>query len=215
MRLFGGKEPPKDPKAVAKDAQKSLGKEVRDLDREVRRIELEEKKALDQVKQAAKRGDDKTARMLANNVMQLRKTRDRLLQTKGAASGMKHKVQAMSATQTLAKAMHTQATVMAQMNKQMDPAAIARQAALLERESAKAELVDEALESCMEGLDGDDMEDQVDAEVAKVLEELAVDVGGQLPAVAARTLPAAQAAQPPHASEEAEVDRLMAELSVR
>ena len=78
----------------APDPGKQMKKELktgqRDLDREQRRLEREEQKIITEIKQAAKRNEEKTVRVLAKNLTQIRKQKERLMLMKGNMKGMEY-----------------------------------------------------------------------------------------------------------------------------
>jgi len=206
MNPFKKTEKP-DVAQVAKEGERALKKEGRGLDRELARLEAEEQKVLREIKDLARKGDTKSAKIMAKNVVAIRATKSRLIGVKGHTRAMESKMVQMKCNAALTGVVAKQLKVMQQVNAAMSPQEVARQAALLQRESAKQELIDECMNDMFEGMDEDDMELEADMEVNKVLDELAIDVGGQLPSVPGQALPAARQ------SNDAEMDRLLAQLS--
>src|SRR5688572_7301731 len=121
-KLFGKEKPTM--KQTIRENKRDLEREGRGMDRERQNLQMQEKKVQAEIKQALKRGDETTARMLAKQVVNIRKQEQRLMGMKGHTQSMSHKQTAMGATVTMTNAMKTSANVMGKMNKQMDNAEV-------------------------------------------------------------------------------------------
>lgn len=80
--LAGWFSPPPDPAEQMKKWKMELIKQQRQLDHEIRGIELEEAKVKKQIKDAAKRNDTTVARTLAKELVRSRKSKERLYTSK-------------------------------------------------------------------------------------------------------------------------------------
>lgn len=80
--LAGWFSPPPDPAEQMKKWKMELIKQQRQLDHEIRGIELEEAKVKKQIKDAAKRHDDAVAKTLAKELIRSRKAKERLYTSK-------------------------------------------------------------------------------------------------------------------------------------
>ena len=80
--LAGFFSPPPDPAEQMKKWKMELIKQQRQLDHEIRGIELEEAKVKRQIKDAAKRNDNVVARTLAKELVRSRKSKERLYTSK-------------------------------------------------------------------------------------------------------------------------------------
>lgn len=74
--------PPPDPEVQMKKWKMELIKQQRNIDHEIRGIELEEAKVKRQIKDAAKRNDAVVARTLAKELVRSRKAKERLYKSK-------------------------------------------------------------------------------------------------------------------------------------
>ena len=67
-----------------------LRKNTRDMDREHRKLQMEEKKAMAEVKKLSNAGQPAAAKMMAKNVVQLRKQQEKMVKAKAQLSGVQN-----------------------------------------------------------------------------------------------------------------------------
>eukprot|EP00397_Hematodinium_sp_SG-2012_P065927 GEMP01097211.1.p1 GENE.GEMP01097211.1~~GEMP01097211.1.p1 ORF type:complete len:206 (+),score=57.25 GEMP01097211.1:105-722(+) len=205
MTLFGKSTPKPTAKEQCRQMKRDLNKEKRSVDRDILGMEREEKKLLTDIKTAAKKGDDHQAKLLAKQIVQLRKTRERMQQTNARLGGIQAQATNMQATAALGETLKTTTGIMTQMNKQMNIPELQETMKQMQQEHARAEMKDEMITDMFDMMDPDDMEDEMDGEVGKVMDELALDAMGKVP-----ILRQAQATS----SAEADLDKRLADLNV-
>uniref|UniRef100_A0A7S3BP32 Charged multivesicular body protein 3 n=1 Tax=Prasinoderma singulare TaxID=676789 RepID=A0A7S3BP32_9VIRI len=210
--LFGGKKP--NPKEQVRKWQSELRKEQRAVDRQIRDIERTRKSVEKDVRAAAKRGDTKSCRILAREMVRAKSTVARLYTNKANLNSVGLKLGEQLATVSAVGHLEKSASVMAAMSKLMNQGEMAKSLAEMSREMMKAGVIEEMVNDGIESaLDEEDLEEEADAEVAKVLADVAGDMLKDLPGmesvaslVQAKEEPAAQ-------QEEEEMDGLRERLA--
>ncbi|KAH9508673.1 Charged multivesicular body protein 2b [Bulinus truncatus] len=179
MAGFFSKKPTVQEQIRAND--RVLRKQTRDLDRDRGALEREEKKLEAEIKKAAKAGNKQAATILAKQLIALRKqkTKSYAMGSKISSIGMQQKV--MHSNVKMANAMATTTKTMTQMNKTMDPMKTAAVMKDFERESAKMGMTEEMIEDTLDDIlteSGD--EEEQDAIVNRVLDEIGIEISGKL-----------------------------------
>merc|ERR1711957_97235 len=86
----------------------------------------------------------------------------------------------MAATMRMASAMEKSSEVMAQMNSLVKCGEVADTMKEMSREMFKAGLIDEVMDDAMADMDGEEMEEEAEAEMDKVLESCALDAAARM-----------------------------------
>jgi len=171
MPLF--KKP--DPVEKAREWKRELQKEMRSLEREVYSIEREEKKVKLQIKQAAKQNDTTTAKMLARELVRSRKAKERIYKSRAELHSVQMALQQNIATIKVAGAMQRSAEIMAGMNNLIKLPQLHSTMMKLGMEMQKAGLIEEIISDTLD-MDDDEVEDEANEEVDKVLLEISSEV---------------------------------------
>ena len=87
MGLFG-KSKPADPKALVNEWTKKIRKESYGLDRQIRQIQRQEQVAIRSIKEASKKGDTASAKILAREVVHSRKAVSKIYTAKANLSSV-------------------------------------------------------------------------------------------------------------------------------
>jgi division protein CdvB (Snf7/Vps24/ESCRT-III family) len=167
--FFGKKEKPM--RQVIRENKRDLDKEGRGMDRERQNLQMQEKKIQAEIKQAIKRGDEGTARLLAKQIVGIRKQEQRLLGMKGNMQAMGHKQTAMGATVTMTNAMKTSANVMGKMNKQLDNAEVMKVMQEFSKQNEMMGMKEEMMDDTIDSIFDDDA-DEADEAVDQIYDEL-------------------------------------------
>ncbi|GAB4817674.1 hypothetical protein N2152v2_004720 [Parachlorella kessleri] len=214
MKNLFSKKP--DVRETVKSSQRTIGRNVRDIERELLTLKREEQQLVKQIKDAANKNNVAGAKLLAKQLVRLRGQQTKLQMSIASLRGVSTSVVTAAATTTVGtsmahatKAMQAVGTAanLPQMHKNMQQ--FAQENARMEMAS---EMMDDALEST---LDGDEVEDETNELVDQVLAGIGIDVAGQMASapkqrVAARQQQQQQANQAAPASEE---DELIARLT--
>ena len=203
MGLFG-KTP--EPKEQVSEWCKKLRKESNQIDRQINGIRREEAKVTKSLKDAAKKGDKDVCKILAKEVVHSRKTVNKLYCAKANINSIQMQMKGQLATIKVAGSLQKSAEVMKTMQQLVKLPEIQKTMMEMSREMMKAGIIEEMMEDTMESItDADDMEEEANEEIDKVLYELTAGKLGEAPAAVKDTLPA-PVAEPEVADEESEDD---------
>ena len=193
--------------------QSELRKEQRAVDRQIRDIERTRKSVEKDVRAAAKRGDTKSCRILAREMVRAKSTVARLYTNKANLNSVGLKLGEQLATVSAVGHLEKSASVMAAMSKLMNQGEMAKSLAEMSREMMKAGVIEEMVNDGIESaLDEEDLEEEADAEVAKVLADVAGDMLKDLPGMES-VASLVQAKEEPAAQQEEEMDGLRERLA--
>ena len=213
MGLFG-KSP--DPKEQVSEWTKKLRKESNQIDRQINGIRREEAKVTKSLKDAAKKGDKDVCKVLAKEVVHSRKTVNKLYAAKANINSISMQMKGQLATLKVAGSLQKSTEVMKTMQQLVRLPEIQKTMMEMSREMMKAGIIEEMLEDTMESItDTDDMEQEADAEVDKILFELTAGKLGEAPSAVKDTLPAPAAATADPATEDDESEDDMEEMQQR
>ena len=213
MGLFG-KSP--DPKEQVSEWTKKLRKESNQIDRQINGIRREEAKVTKSLKDAAKKGDKDVCKVLAKEVVHARKTVNKLYAAKANINSISMQMKGQLATLKVAGSLQKSTEVMKTMQQLVRLPEIQKTMMEMSKEMMKAGIIEEMLEDTMESItDTDDMEQEADAEVDKILFELTAGKLGEAPSAVKDTLPAPAAATADPAAEDDESEDDMEEMQQR
>ncbi|KAF5301459.1 hypothetical protein FQA39_LY02188 [Lamprigera yunnana] len=200
--LFGKKVTPEE---LLRKNQRALNKAVRDLDREKMKMEQQEKKVIADIKKLAKEGQMDAVKIMAKDLVRTRKYVKKFMLMKANIQAVSLKIQTLRSQNAMAQAMKGVTKAMQSMNRQLNLPQIQKILQDFEKQSEimdmKEEMMNDAIDDAMEG---DDDEEETDAVVAQVFDELGLQLneelgnlpqtGGALPAKGQRQPAAAAAA---------------------
>ncbi|CAD5117169.1 DgyrCDS5971 [Dimorphilus gyrociliatus] len=156
-------------------------KAQRDLERDRGQLEKQEKQLQEEIKRAAKRGDKQTCNILAKQLIQMRKAKTRTYTAQSKVQVMTNQTKLMHTNVNVAQTMGKTAKTMSDVNKQMDP--MKTQAMLKEfsMQNAKMEMTDEMINDTLDDIMNDSAdEEEQDAVVNQVLDEIGIEISGQM-----------------------------------
>eukprot|EP00946_MAST-07B_sp_MAST-7B-sp1_P001742 g1742.t1 len=189
MMLFGGAK-----KMTLKEQtrkwRRDLRKESRKLDRQIRQSNMQEKKIQREIKKYAKRGERASLTILAKDLISGRRQRDRLHTAKAQLNSVSMQLQEQMCMAKVAGALQQSTGVMQAMSKVVRMPAVAEACQAMAREMSKAGIIQEMQEDMFEMLEPDDMEEEIEEEVNKVV----LDILGPLPEAEKTPLPTADGA---------------------
>ncbi|KAK1175184.1 charged multivesicular body protein 3-like isoform X3 [Acipenser oxyrinchus oxyrinchus] len=167
-----------------------MRKEMRVIDRQIRDIQREEEKVKRSVKDAAKKGQRDVCVILAKEVVQSRRAVNKLYASKAQMNSvqlsMKNQLSVLRVAGTLQKSTEVM-KVMHNLVKIPEIQATMRE---LSKEMTKAGIIEEMLEDTFEGMeDQDEMEEEAEMEVDKILFEITAGALGKAPSKVTDALP--------------------------
>jgi len=190
MGLFG-KSQEKNPKDMVNEWSHKIRKEGYQLDRQIRAIKREEEKVKISLKEAAKKGDKGVCTILAKEIVRARKAIAKIHTSKAHLNSIQLQMKNQLATLRVAGSLQKSTEVMQAMQSLISVPEVAATMRDLSREMMRAGIIEEMLEETMGTLeDQDELEEEAQEEVDKVLWELTAGQLGQAPAAVTDTLPA-------------------------
>ena len=115
MGLFG-KSKPADPGALVKEWSKAIRKEGYGLDRQIRQIQRQEQAAIRSIKEASKKGDSASAKILAKEVVHSRKAVSKIYTAKANLNSVDMQMKAQAAQIRVSGSLSKSADVMKAMH---------------------------------------------------------------------------------------------------
>jgi len=176
--LFGKKMTPDE---MLRKNQRALNKAMRDLDREKMKMEQQEKKIIADIKKLAKEGQMDAVKIMAQDLVRTRRYTKKFMLMKANIQAVSLKIQTLKSQNTMAQAMKGVTKAMQNMNRQLNLPQIQKILHEFEKQSEimdmKEEMINEHIDDAMED-EGD--EEETDAVVSQVLDELGLQLNDQL-----------------------------------
>jgi len=176
--LFGKRLTPDE---ILRKNQRALNRAMRDLDREKMKMEQQEKKIIADIKKLAKEGQIDAVKIMALDLVRTRRYTKKFMLMKANIQAVSLKIQTLKSQNTMAEAMKGVTKAMANMNRQLNLPQIQKILHEFEKQSEimdmKEEMINEHIDDAMED-EGD--EEESDAIVGQVLDELGLQLGDQL-----------------------------------
>lgn len=154
---------------------------MRDLDRERAKMEQQEKKVIADIKKLAKDNQMDAVKIMAKDLVRTRRQVRKFMLMKANIQAVSLKIQTLKSQNTMAQAMKGVSKAMSNMNRQMNMPQIQQILHEFEKQSEimdmKEEMINDVIDDAMED-EGD--EEESDAVVAQVLDELGLQLTDQL-----------------------------------
>mmetsp|Transcript_24446 Transcript_24446/g.50987 ORF Transcript_24446/g.50987 Transcript_24446/m.50987 type:complete len:221 (+) Transcript_24446:28-690(+) len=187
------------PEEAAKAAKKEVRSSQRDIDKEMRELERNEKKVMVDIKKRAKvaaNNNDSTLRTLASQLVQIRSQKEKLLKARAQLGGMGMKASAMKTQVAMSKAIGSVASTMKVANDSMNLANMSASVAEFAKQQEKMDLSEEMMNDALaDAFDGDGVEEEADEITGQVLAELGLQLDGQMVDAPTSKLPVAEKEQ--------------------
>ncbi|KAH9482705.1 Charged multivesicular body protein 3 [Psilocybe cubensis] len=152
--------------------QAKLRAESRQLDREMRQLDMATNKARQSVKQLAAKGDVKSAKLLAREVVRSNKQKDRLSVSKARLGSIGTQLSQQMAMIKVTGSLQKSTEIMKLSNALIKLPQISQTMREMSMEMTKAGIMEEMLEDTLDMDEDEEIEEEADAEVDKVLFEL-------------------------------------------
>ncbi|XP_039287599.1 charged multivesicular body protein 3 [Nilaparvata lugens] len=215
MGLFG-KSGPTDPKEQVNEWCHKIRKEGYQLDRQIRAIQREEEKVKRSLKEAAKKGDKSVCIVLAKEVVRARKAINKIYTSKAHLNSIQMQMKNQLATLRVAGSLQKSTEVMQAMQRLIKVPEVAATMREMSKEMMRAGIIEEMLEDTMSSIeDPEEMEEEAQEEVDKVLWELTAGALGQAPAAVTDNLPAGASRDAAAASIDVDDEQELEEMQSR
>lgn len=175
-------KPKPNPQQQLRDWQRRLRQECRNIERQIRDIQREERNVQKAIKDAAKRNDMGSAKALAKEIVQSRKTVNRLHENKAQLNSISmHLGESVAIARTVGH-LSKSAEVMKLVNNLMKAPEVAVTMQEFSKEMTKAGVIEEFVNDAVDtALDSEDIEEEIEEEVDKVLTAIAGETAAELP----------------------------------
>mmetsp|Transcript_25578 Transcript_25578/g.89139 ORF Transcript_25578/g.89139 Transcript_25578/m.89139 type:complete len:229 (-) Transcript_25578:963-1649(-) len=207
----------RDPAKQVKQWTRNMRKEENRIDREIRALERAVEKVKREMKAAHKKGHMGALKTLAKEVVRTRGAIERMHVSKAQIHSVAMQLTNQMSMVKMAGAMGKSAEVMSMMGKLINAPAVGAAMRQMAMEMEKAGIIDEVMSEAMEELDGDEVEEEGEAEVDRIIAEITMgSVTGLADAPAGKAGPdrvaagGAGGAEPAAAKEEEEDPELEA-----
>lgn len=179
--LFGRK---KSPEEMLKQNQRALTRAMRDLDREKTGLERQEKKIIMDIKKMAKQGEMAAVKTMAQDLVRTRRYCKKFMLMKANIQAISLKMTTLRAQGKMGDAMKSVTKTMKIMNKQMNMPQMQKIMMEFEKETDMMDMKEEMMNDIVDDVMGEeDDEEESNALVNQVLDELGLSLGDELNAV--------------------------------
>lgn len=178
--------------------KRAINKAIRELDRERNQLLNQEKKLINDIKAMAKKGQMNSVKIMAKDLVRTRKYQQKFMEMRCQLQGVNLRLQTMKSTESMSAAMKGVTQVMVRMNKQMDLPALNNIMKEFVQENERMEMLQEEMGDTLDDAMADDGdEEEEDSIVKQVLDEIGLDLGGNVPDAQVTQPQAAPAAASP------------------
>ncbi|CAL5062776.1 unnamed protein product [Urochloa decumbens] len=175
-------QPRPTPRQQLREWQGRLRNERLGLDRRVQEVRREEKKVEKAIREAAKRNDMASAKILAKELVRSRRAVNRLYENKAQISSVSMRLGEIIGTKRTTDCLSKSVEVMKIVNNLMKAPELALTMQQFGKEMLKVEVMEEMVnETVGSALDSEDIEDEIEEEVDKVLAALGAETASRLP----------------------------------
>ncbi|CAH1396188.1 unnamed protein product [Nezara viridula] len=182
-----------------------IRKEGYQLDRQIRSIQREEEKVKRSLREAAKKGDKAVCTILAKEILGARKAISKIHTSKAHLNSIQMQMKNQLATLRVCGALQKSTEVMQSMQRLIKVPEVAATMRELSKEMMRAGIIEEMLEETMDTIeDPEEMEEQAQEEIDKVLWEITQGTLGKAPAAVTETPGASAVVAEPTVEEDPE-----------
>lgn len=201
---------------IIKEQSKELRGTQRQITRERTALERQEKQLEAEIKKMAKSGNREACTILAKQLVQLRKQKNRTYAVSSKVTSMNTQTKVMHSQMKMAGAMSTSAKTMQAVNKKMDPQKTLKTMQDFQRENMKMGMTEDMINDTLDEI-FDDSGDEEESQgiVDQVLDEIGIEISGKMartPA-AGKSIPSAASSSKATISDD-EIERQLRALGV-
>jgi len=161
--------------------KRMINRAVREMDREREKLCREEQRITSEIKAQAKKNNTTTVRLMAKDLVRTRKHINKFIAMRSHLQGVNLRMQTVKSTEAMARALKTTANAMTSVNNELNLPELTSILQEFQEESAKMGITEETMgEAIDDALDEVGDIDEEDAVVAKVLDEIGIDLNAML-----------------------------------
>jgi len=169
------------PQQMLRKYKQILNRAVRNVDRERVGMERQEKKLISDIKKTAKEGQMDAVKIMAKDLVQTRRNIKKFMLMKANLQGVQNKIVTLGSQNAISEAMRGITLALRQMNQQLQLPRIQRILQEFEKQSMVMDMKEEMMsETIDDAMDGEDDEEEKDAIVAQIFDELGLQLTDQL-----------------------------------
>ncbi|KAI8975601.1 Snf7-domain-containing protein [Mycotypha africana] len=214
QRFFGKKTPDE----LVKKWRQEIRAQQRGIDRQIRSIDTEEAKVKRSIKQVAKKGDTKSCKLLAKELIRSQKHKNRLYTSKAQMNSIIMQLEHQLATLKVAGTLQKSSEVMKLVSQLSKLPEVSKTMQQMSMEMTKAGLLEEMIGDTIDMMDDEDIEEAADQEVDNVLYQITDGLLGEAgsvgPAIVPNTGVPQQVEEEEEEEEEPELDMMQKRLQV-
>ncbi|KAL1924264.1 uncharacterized protein VTP21DRAFT_7299 [Calcarisporiella thermophila] len=196
------------PEEMVRKWRQQIRTEERHLNRQLQNIEREEVKVRQTLKTLAKKNDVRSCRMLAKEIIRTRKQKDRLYTSKAQLNSILMQLQHQMALVKVSGTLSKSTEVMHLVNELVKLPQISKAMQDMSMEMTKAGIMEEMIQDTLESLDDEEVEEEAEEEVSKILFEVTDGLLGEAGQVGAPL----EIPELPVEEDELELDEMQARL---
>ncbi|XP_041663792.1 charged multivesicular body protein 2Ba [Cheilinus undulatus] len=201
---------------IIRDQSKELRSTQRQITRDRTALERQEKQMEAEIKKMAKSGNRDACKILAKQLVQLRKQKARTYAVSSKVTSMKTQTQVMNSQMKMAGAMSTTAKTMKAVNKKMDPEKTLQTMKEFQKENMKMGMTEDMINDTLDDIfdESGDEEESQDI-VNQVLDEIGIEISGKMvrAPTAGKDIPSASSSKQATISDD-EIERQLRALGV-
>ncbi|XP_055061172.1 charged multivesicular body protein 2b [Misgurnus anguillicaudatus] len=172
-------------KKTVDDVIKEQNKELRGTQRQITRdrtaLEKQEKQLEMEIKKMAKTGNRDACKVLAKQLVQVRKQKTRTYAVSSKVTSMSTQTKLMNSQMKMAGAMAKTTKTMQAVNKKMDPQKTMQTLQNFQKETAKMDMTEEMMNDTLDEIfEGSDDEEESQDIVNQVLDEIGIEISGKM-----------------------------------
>ncbi|PVU90965.1 hypothetical protein BB561_004634 [Smittium simulii] len=176
---------PPTPEEMVRKWRSSLRAQERQLDRQIKNIEMEETKIKKELKNLAAKNNTKLCRTLARELVKSKQQKNRIITTKVQLNSVSMELQRQLSLKKISGSIQKSVHVMATVNNLVNVPELQSVMQQMSKEMIKSGIIEEMTEDVLDTLDESDLEEEVEEEVEKVLYEVTNGIIGKTPAISA------------------------------
>lgn len=207
-------------KKTVDDVIKEQSKELRGTQRQITRdrtaLERQEKQLEAEIKKMAKSGNREACKILAKQLVQVRKQKNRTYAVSSKVTSMSTQTKLMNSQMKMAGAMSSTAKTMQAVNKKMDPQKTLKTMQDFQKENMKMGMTEDMINDTLDEIfDESGDEEETQGIVDQVLDEIGIEISGKMartPA-AGKSVPSAASSSKATISDD-EIERQLRALGV-
>jgi charged multivesicular body protein 3 len=167
---------PETPEQIVRKWRLNLRKQERELERQIRDIEMEEKKVKIIIKQAAKRGERQVCMTLAKEIIRSKRTKEHIFTNKTQLNSLSLQLQQLQARNKMMDSIKKSTELMRVMNSLLRVPQLHQSIRTMQQEMIKAHVIEDIMEDTLETMDDIEMETEAEKETDLILSELAKEL---------------------------------------